>query len=176
MSCGIGCRHSSGLALLWLWCTLAATASDSTPSLGTSTCHGCDPEKQKAKKKKRKKLVQARYGRWNCLGWGSIIKTGTTPGSSVSESCHFLFHPNIPNLVVLERQKVNKRAGTMMKTWFIACATCPAYENVRNQGRKHLWKCEKWIVFTALRWRCLLGIRMSGKVGVMLESRFSRVS
>ena len=26
MSCGIGCRHGSDLALLWLWCRLAAVA------------------------------------------------------------------------------------------------------------------------------------------------------
>ena len=25
MSCGVGCRHSSDLALLWLWSRLAAT-------------------------------------------------------------------------------------------------------------------------------------------------------
>ena len=25
MSCGVGCRHSMDLALLWLWCRLAAT-------------------------------------------------------------------------------------------------------------------------------------------------------
>ena len=26
MSCGVDCRHVSDLALLWLWCKLAATA------------------------------------------------------------------------------------------------------------------------------------------------------
>ena len=26
MSCGVGGRHGSDLALLWLWCSLAATA------------------------------------------------------------------------------------------------------------------------------------------------------
>ena len=26
MSCGVGCRHGLDLALLWLWCRLAATA------------------------------------------------------------------------------------------------------------------------------------------------------
>ena len=26
MSCGVGRRHGSDLALLWLWCRLAATA------------------------------------------------------------------------------------------------------------------------------------------------------
>ena len=26
MSCGVGCRHSSHPALLWLWCRSAATA------------------------------------------------------------------------------------------------------------------------------------------------------
>ena len=26
MNCGVGCRYVSDLALLWLWCRLAATA------------------------------------------------------------------------------------------------------------------------------------------------------
>jgi len=26
MSCSVGCRHSSDLVLLWLWCSLAAVA------------------------------------------------------------------------------------------------------------------------------------------------------
>ena len=26
MSCGVGCRHGSDLALLWLWCKQAAVA------------------------------------------------------------------------------------------------------------------------------------------------------
>ena len=26
VSCGVGCRHGSGLVLLWLWCRLAAVA------------------------------------------------------------------------------------------------------------------------------------------------------
>ena len=34
------------LALLWLWCS-----SDLTPRLGTSTCRGCGPKKQKKKNK-----------------------------------------------------------------------------------------------------------------------------
>ena len=45
MSCGVGCRHGSDLALLCLWYRLAAVA-DSTPSLGTSICRGYGPKKQ----------------------------------------------------------------------------------------------------------------------------------
>ena len=51
MSCDIGRRRGQDPALLWLWCRLAAVSSDSTTSLGTSTCHGCGPKKQKKKKK-----------------------------------------------------------------------------------------------------------------------------
>ena len=40
VSCGIGCRCGSDLALLCLWCS-----SDSTPSLGTSIC--CKYSKEK---------------------------------------------------------------------------------------------------------------------------------
>ena len=34
-------------ALVWLWCRPAAAALIHPPSLGTSTCHECGPEKQK---------------------------------------------------------------------------------------------------------------------------------
>ena len=40
MSCGIGHRHGSDLALLWLWHRPAAAAPNSTPSLGTSYATG----------------------------------------------------------------------------------------------------------------------------------------
>ena len=52
MRCGIDRRHGSDLALFWLWCRPAAVASDSTPSLGTSVCHGCGPKKTKQTNKK----------------------------------------------------------------------------------------------------------------------------
>ena len=42
MSYGIVCRHSSDLALLWLWCRL-----------GTSIGRGCGPEKTKKGRKKK---------------------------------------------------------------------------------------------------------------------------
>ena len=37
-------------SLLWLLCRSAATALISTPSLGTSICCMCGPQKQKQKK------------------------------------------------------------------------------------------------------------------------------
>ena len=45
MGCGVGGRPSLDLALLWLWCRLAAP----TPSLGTATCHGFGPKMKKKK-------------------------------------------------------------------------------------------------------------------------------
>ena len=57
MSCGVGHRRSLDLALLWLWLRLAATALTGPPSLGTSTCQLCSPEKIKDKKKKKKGIV-----------------------------------------------------------------------------------------------------------------------
>ena len=51
MSYGVGRICKSDLALLWLWHRLAAVA-DSTPSLGTSRCHGCRPKKKERKKEK----------------------------------------------------------------------------------------------------------------------------
>ena len=51
VSCGVGHRHGSDLALLWLWRRLAATALIQPPSLGTSICHTCSPKTTKKKKK-----------------------------------------------------------------------------------------------------------------------------
>ena len=44
MSCGVGHRHGSDPAWLWLWRRPAAE-----PSTGTFTCRGCDPKKQRKK-------------------------------------------------------------------------------------------------------------------------------
>ena len=51
MSCGVGRRHSSDPVWLWLWCRPAATAPESTPSLGTSVGRGFGPKKTKDKDK-----------------------------------------------------------------------------------------------------------------------------
>ena len=50
MSCGVGRRWGSDPGLLWLWRGLAATGSNSTPSLGTSICLGSGPRKDQKKK------------------------------------------------------------------------------------------------------------------------------
>ena len=51
MSCSVGHRHSSDLALLWLWHRLAAVALfHSSPSLRTSLGCRCGPEKEKERK------------------------------------------------------------------------------------------------------------------------------
>ena len=52
MSCGVGCRHSSDPALLWLWRRPAATAPIGPLALGTSICHTSAPIKGKKTKKK----------------------------------------------------------------------------------------------------------------------------
>ena len=49
MSYGVVRRCGSDLALLWLWCRLAAVAAPS-PSLGTSICHECGLKKTKKTK------------------------------------------------------------------------------------------------------------------------------
>ena len=51
VSCGVGRRCGLDLALLWLWGRPTTTAPIQTPSLGTSICHGCSPEKRPKKKK-----------------------------------------------------------------------------------------------------------------------------
>ena len=55
MSCGVGCRNSLDLVLLWLWRRLAATAPIRPPSLGTCICHRSGPKKTTKLKKKKKK-------------------------------------------------------------------------------------------------------------------------
>ena len=50
VSCGVGRRHGSDPALLWLWCRLVATAPIRPVAWGTSKCHGCGPKKTKKKK------------------------------------------------------------------------------------------------------------------------------
>ena len=51
MSCGVGLRRGSDLALMWLGHRLVATSSDSTPSLGTSYTLGAALKSQKREKK-----------------------------------------------------------------------------------------------------------------------------
>jgi len=64
MSCGVGGRHSLGPALLWLWYRPVSTAPiDCTPSLGTSICHGCGPEKTKKRQKKTPKKQKTKTPR-----------------------------------------------------------------------------------------------------------------
>ena len=54
MSCGVGHRRGSDLALLWHWRRPAGSnSSDSTPSLGTSICQA-----GAALKKKKKTYIQ----------------------------------------------------------------------------------------------------------------------
>ena len=63
MSCDVGHRRGSDPTLLWP--RLAATSSNWTPSLGTSICYGCGPEKTKKKTKKKKKKERKRKKKEN---------------------------------------------------------------------------------------------------------------
>ena len=55
MSCGVGCRHGSDLALLWLWHRPVATAPIRPLAWETPYAVGDVLEKDKKKKKKEKK-------------------------------------------------------------------------------------------------------------------------
>ena len=59
VSCGVCPRHGSDLALLWLWRRLVATAP--IRPLGTSTCQGCGPRKD------RKTLLPKKEREMECL-------------------------------------------------------------------------------------------------------------
>ena len=55
MSCGIGCRHSLDPALLWPWCSLAATAPIRPLAWEIPYAAGTALKKKKERKKERKK-------------------------------------------------------------------------------------------------------------------------
>ena len=54
MSCGVGHRHSSDSALLWLWCRLATTAPIRPVAWEPPYTVGAALKDQKKKKKKKK--------------------------------------------------------------------------------------------------------------------------
>ena len=53
--CGVGCRRSSDLALLWLWCRLAATGLIRSLAWEPPCAAGAALEKAKKQKNKQKK-------------------------------------------------------------------------------------------------------------------------
>ena len=55
MSCGVGCRHSSDPALLWLWPKLAAVALFQPLAQEPPYAMGAALKKAEKKKKERKK-------------------------------------------------------------------------------------------------------------------------
>jgi len=60
MSCGVGHRCGSDLALLRLWRRLAAVAPIRPLAwVALSICHACGPEKTKDKKKEKEKEITA---------------------------------------------------------------------------------------------------------------------
>ena len=75
MSCGVCCRPSSDLMLLWLWHGPAATGSDSTPSLETSMCHSYGPEKQTKQNKTKQTNKKANSNKFYRLYPLSFFKT-----------------------------------------------------------------------------------------------------
>ena len=61
MSCGVGRRFDSDLALLWLWCGLAAVAPI-RPLAWEPLCDvGAALKRQKKKKKKERKKEKGKY-------------------------------------------------------------------------------------------------------------------
>ena len=67
MSCGVGRRHGSDPALLWLWCRPAATAAIQPLAWNSPYAAGAALKRQKTKKKKKKetpkpKSAQCRGG------------------------------------------------------------------------------------------------------------------
>ena len=69
MSCGVGCRHGSDLALLWLWCSLAATAPMGPLAWEPPYAAGVALKRTKDQKKKKKKKAAAAGKRKGRGGW-----------------------------------------------------------------------------------------------------------
>ena len=67
MSCGVGCRHGSDLALLWLWLWPAATAAIRLLAWEPPYAEGGAVKRQKKKKEERnkRKLIVEKN---NCFG------------------------------------------------------------------------------------------------------------
>ena len=63
MRCGVGHRHGSDLALLWLWHRPAAVAVIGPLVWEPPNAEGAAPKRQKKKKKKRKKEREREGGR-----------------------------------------------------------------------------------------------------------------
>ena len=68
MSCGVGRGHGLDLALLWLWCRLAAVALTRPLAWEPPYAVGAALKRQKTKKKKNSTLVF--YDSAGIWGWG----------------------------------------------------------------------------------------------------------
>ena len=89
VSCGISCRHGSDLALLWLWCRLAATAPI-RPLAGEPPCAvGADLEKAKRPKKKKKKEREREQ---------EMVNKNETVANSINIPAFLSFSPSLITL------------------------------------------------------------------------------
>ena len=73
MSCGIGRRRGSDLALLWLWCRLAAVASIRPLAWEPPYACGCGPKKQKEEEEKRNFIY---FNDINNLNFAQVLPLG----------------------------------------------------------------------------------------------------
>ena len=60
VSCGVGCRRGSDLALLWLWCRLAATAPIRPLVWELPYAEGVALKRQKKKKKEKRQKIKGK--------------------------------------------------------------------------------------------------------------------
>ena len=72
MGCGMGCKHGSNLALLWLWHWLVATALIRPLAQETPCAMGVALKRQKTKKKKRAPAD----GRMLSVDWLNVEEVG----------------------------------------------------------------------------------------------------
>ena len=74
MSCGVGCRLGWDLALLWLWCRLAAVALIRPPAWEPPWALGAVlKSKKKGKKEKEKALREEKFKGWSSHAPGRVV-------------------------------------------------------------------------------------------------------
>ena len=91
MSCGLGCRHSSDLALLWLWCRPAAVAPIRPLAWEHAYAVGVALKRQKENKKRKKKES-------DCSSWGVCGGVGSILHAALWVKGLLLWHKSEPQL------------------------------------------------------------------------------
>ena len=87
MSCGVGRRHGSDPALLWVWCRPAAVAQIQPLVLELSICCECSPKKTNKQTNKTKKNQRGEFPLWR-NGISGILQANLYTPVKASDECN----------------------------------------------------------------------------------------